>query len=181
MKRAPSGPTAHYPIAVADLADCEPPGIDVHLEALPELPADLGQLAGPLHADVHIELRGPHLLLHADVDGDLRLVCHRCLVEFPYHTDLAIDEHMVVEDDQSLETIEWELDTVTESIPPDGTIDLVDWLRQHIILNLPARQLCDSACTVPPTAAKGESNGDPRWASLQRLQDQQQGDDHGST
>src|SRR5690606_35295801 len=98
-----------------------------------------------------------------------------------YHADLAIDEHMVVEDDQSPETIEWELETVTESIPPDGTLDLVDWLRQHIILNLPARQLCDAACTVPPTAATGEPDVDPRWASLQRLQDLQQGDDHGST
>lgn len=179
--RTPERPTAHYAVAVEDLAAKEPPELDVHLEALPEMPSDLGSLAGPLHADVHMELRGPHLLMKAKAQGDLSLVCHRCLKDFAYHTDLRIDEHMVVQDELPTEEIEWEADTVSETIPPNGSLDLVDWLRQHLILNLPAKQLCDAACAVPQSAEQGETRGDPRWAALQQLQQPKQGDDHGTT
>lgn len=181
MRLPPKEATAHYAVTVADLANLEPSELDLQLEALPELPADLGRLAGPLHADIRLELKGQHLLLHAKADGDLQLVCHRCLREFPHHAALKVDEHMVVQAEQPIEELEWEMDTVAESIEPDEPLDLVDWLRQHLILGLPAKQICEASCEIPQTAVTDETLGDPRWAALSRLATPQQGDDHAST
>jgi uncharacterized metal-binding protein YceD (DUF177 family) len=165
---------------MAELAALDRPELDLHLLALPAIPADLGRLDGPVDARIHLELKGPHLLLHAKAQGDLHLVCHRCLKEFPHHAALAIDEHMVVEPERSDEELEWDMANVAESIDPNGSLELVDWLRQHLILDLPGKQLCETACALPETVAAGDDVGDPRWASLRQLKSSQ-GDDHATT
>lgn len=180
MRLPPATATDSFAVAMPELAALDRPEVDLHLLALPQLPADLGQLQGPLDARIHLELKGPHLLVHAEAEGDLQLVCHRCLSVFPHHAVLAIDEHLVVEPETAHDELEWDMANVAESVDPEGSLDLVDWLRQHLILGLPAKQLCDLACALPETAVAGDDEGDPRWASLRQLKSSQ-GDDHATT
>lgn len=181
MRLPPATATESFAVQMPELAALDRPEVDLHLLALPQMPADLGRLQGPLDARIHLELKGPHLLLHARAEGDLQLVCHRCLKEFPHHAVLAINEHMVVEPEKAPdEELEWDMANVAVSVDPDGELDLVDWLRQHLILDLPAKQLCDTACALPAAASAGEGEGDPRWASLRQLKSSQ-GDDHATT
>ena len=181
MRLPPATATESYSVAMESLALLDPAVVDLHLLALPDLPADLGRLVGPLDAQIRLELKGPHLLMRATATGDLSLVCHRCLKEFPYHTDLQITEHMVVQPDEpSEEELEWDMARIAEAVDPSGLIDLVDWLRQHLILDLPAKQLCDESCALAPAAVAQTAQGDPRWGALRQLTSDQ-GDDHGTT
>jgi uncharacterized protein len=181
MRLPPATATESYSVAMESLAQLDPAVVDLHLLALPELPTDVGRLAGPLDSQIRLELKGPHLLIHAKAAGDLQLVCHRCLQDFPYYAELTIDEHMVVQPDEpSEEELEWDMASVAVAVDPSGTIDLVDWLRQHLILDLPAKQLCDDACAIAPVAVAKADQGDPRWGALRRLTSDQ-GDDHGTT
>ena len=181
MRLPPATATASYALPIADLAAQEPPELDLELLAAPELPADLGRLTGPLTARIHLELKGPHLLMHAEATGDLALVCSRCVQDFPYHLALRVDEHMVVQADEPTdEELEWDMASVAETVAPDGALDLVDWLRQHLILDMPAKQLCAADCAPPQAAGDTAAEGDPRWGALRRLTPSQ-GDDHGTT
>jgi len=182
MRLPPAKPTEHFSVEIPELDALSPQEVDFHLLALPALPAEMGTLASPLDSQIHLELKGQHLLLKATAEGDLKLVCHRCLREYPYHAKLRIDEHMVVQADGPLdEELEWEMATVAETVDPNGSLDLVDWLRQHLILDLPAKQLCEQAvCETPQASVAAEDQGDPRWANLRRLTSPQ-GDDHGTT
>jgi uncharacterized metal-binding protein YceD (DUF177 family) len=181
MRLPPATATDSFAVQMEELAALDRPELDLHLLALPAMPADLGRLDGPLDARIHMELKGPHLLLHATAQGDLQLVCHRCLKEFPHHAALTIDEHMVVEPEKAHdEELEWDMANLAESVDPNGELELVDWLRQHLILDMPAKQLCQTACELPVTATAGEDEGDPRWASLRQLKSSQ-GDDHATT
>lgn len=181
MRLPPATATGSFAVQMAELAALDRPELDLQVLALPVLPPDLGRLTGPLDARIHLELKGPHLLLHATAQGDLQLVCHRCLKEFPHHAALTIDEHMVVEAETAdEEELEWDMANVAETIDPHGELDLVDWLRQHLILDLPAKQLCATACELPETARAGIDEGDPRWGALRQLKSSQ-GDDHATT
>jgi uncharacterized protein len=181
MRLPPATAIDSFAVEMAELSALAKPEMDLRLLALPQLPPDLGRLDGPLDAQIHLELKGPHLLLHATAQGDLHLVCHRCLKEFPHHASLTIDEHMVVEPETVTdEELEWDMASVAESIDPNGSLELVDWLRQHLILDLPAKQLCEAACELPETAQAGQDEGDPRWAALRQLKSSQ-GDDHATT
>jgi uncharacterized metal-binding protein YceD (DUF177 family) len=181
MRLPPATATDSFAVEMAELAALDKPELDLRLLALPALPADLGRLKGPLDARIHMELKGPHLLLHATAQGDLQLVCHRCLKEFPHHADLHVDEHMVVEAEKVAdEELEWDMASLAETVDPNGELELVDWLRQHLILDLPAKQLCETACELPATAPPAKDEGDPRWASLRQLKSSQ-GDDHATT
>ncbi|MBC7544212.1 MAG: DUF177 domain-containing protein [Candidatus Sericytochromatia bacterium] len=181
MRLPPATATESYSVAMESLAQFDPSEVDLHLLALPALPEDLGHLAGPFDCRIHLELKGPHLLIRAKATGDLNLVCHRCLKEFPFHTELQIDEHMVVQPDEpSEEELEWDMASVAVAVDPNGEIELVDWLRQHLILDLPAKQLCEASCEILPVAVAQESLGDPRWGALRQLTSDQ-GDDHATT
>jgi len=180
IKLPPETPVATYAVSMEDLAAIQPPELHVTLSAEPEFPADLGRLVGPLAAVIDLERKGPHLLVHARIKGELELVCHRCLSDYRQAVDLDVDEHMVVQKEEPEEEIEWELATVAESISPEGALDLVDFVRQHVILDLPAKQLCQAACALP-AAAMVTTEGDPRWSGLAALRQLEQGDDRATT
>jgi uncharacterized metal-binding protein YceD (DUF177 family) len=181
MRLPPATATASFAVQMADLLALDTPELDLHLLALPAMPEDLGRLDGPVDARIHLALSGPHLLVRAKVQGDLHLVCHRCLKEYPHHAELTIDEHMVVEPETDRDgELEWDMANVAETISPEGELELVDWVRQHLILGLPAKQICETACALPETAGTGDDEGDPRWVSLRQLKSSQ-GDDHATT
>ena len=133
----------------------------LHLEgeessAAYDLPAeDHLRPLGPLHYSLDAGSSATSLWVTGEIDLDLELECVRCLEKF---------EYPLVVPDVVMQT----------ELPPQETVDLTPYLREDILLALPAHPHCDwSGERVCPgrQEAKGESaesaegEGDPARAS----------------
>lgn len=119
-------------------------------------------------------------VVEADVSACLIIDCSRCLVEVPLESDFSF-RTAFVSSDQLTEEQEVELDLLDLelSFAEEDEVDLIDVIREQIILNLPAHPLCKEDCkglcevcgvdlnTARCDCKKEET--DPRWAALKDL------------
>lgn len=107
-----------------------------------DLPADEHQQPlGPLHYSLDVGASSTGLWATGEMALDLELACVRCLEKFPYPLEVP---------DVALQT----------ELPPQETVDLTPYLREDILLALPAYPHCDwSGERVCPgrQEARGES------------------------
>jgi uncharacterized protein len=152
---------------VAEIDDPLPPGTGVTAE---------GHVVGRIeltHGGSVVAARGE---LHVVIC----MTCDRCLVEYRYPLDLAVDEECALE---QVDLPEAALEAAGKAgqIPllNEDDLDLSELVRQVVAMNLPTRSLCRSDCaglcarcgqdlnTGPCRCREDES--DPRWAGLRGL------------
>jgi uncharacterized protein len=133
-----------------------------------------------LHGTVRLtRLRG-ELLLQGSLEGEVIVECSRCLepyvqslrmdLELEYQPSVALaagDDHALTEDDG------------VYSIDEHHTLDLVEAIREHVILSLPMQPLCRPDCAgICPICGGNRNQGacpghpdevDERMAVLARL------------
>lgn len=133
---------------------------------------------------VQVRLEVHRMMDHFQVDAAVGVQimgeCCRCLATA--HKELEGQLRLLV---QRKEASEDELDAVEEEedleiVPPGAKeIDLKDWLREAVLLELPIRIYGNDGCrdTDPDTCLDGhpvasgvqERGADPRWAALEAL------------
>lgn len=121
-----------------------------------------------------------YLQVNSQAKTIVTLNCDRCLQQYNYR--LAVDASEMIwlsaevpAAEPGLE-IEVTLDYPVETLSPRGYFSPEDWLYQQLTLQLPHRQLCDQNCEgILEEAEKIEQPVDRRWAALESLKEQMQG------
>ena len=121
------------------------------------------------------------LYIALEITTDMQVNCNRCLEPFIYHFNSNINAEIIHEN-----LFEYENDQIDDDIIyyKDNTFDLGKLIKEHIIMNIPIKLVCDEACQglCPKCGAKlgkGSCNCnhiqpydndiDPRLAKLKEL------------
>jgi uncharacterized protein len=140
------------------------PAEGVHLEGeeecpIPQLDPEEARCAGPLHYALDVGISEGALWVNGALTQPVKLRCVRCLESFPF--DIEVKEFAVH----------------TELTGPE-LVDLTPFMREDILLNLPAYPHCDReggrVCPVPVAMVKADGKEvlearPPEWSALDKL------------
>ncbi len=137
------------------------PAEGLHLEgeeacAIPELDAEGVKCTGPLRYALDLGISEGSLWVTGHLAQPVELKCVRCLEPFPF--DIEVPAF-----------------SIHHELTGPEEIDLAPYIREDILLNLPAHPHCDREggrkCPAEPVTAAPES-GDkrtPDWSALDKL------------
>lgn len=124
----------------------------------------------PVEGSLEVSHRGHFLEVSAEARTIVTLTCHRCLQQFNHRLHLEVEEIILIRDPEPL-PLELELqdeEDLLESLPPNGELDVEDWMYQHLHLEMPRQLPCRPDC--PGIAVEATAlTADPRWAALASL------------
>src|SRR5437016_4895132 len=131
-----------------------------HLEGdeecpIPELETDGIRCVGPLHYNVDLGVAGGALWASGSLSQPVELRCVSCLEKFVHEIQVSAF-------------------AVHTELPGPETIDLTSFMREDLLLNLPAHPHCDRdgdrICNVKKIKAeKPVSKGKSDWSELDKL------------
>lgn len=161
-----------------DLSDLlKSPGTSFKFHMEEEVELEGVKLIAPLIADFAFENTGKTLVIDAQVETKVLLQCSRCLEDFPFpihphFQESFTNEQLKLDIHGNLITREEEVVSVFEG----HVLDLTEFLRQNMIINLPLMPLCSLDCKgLCPICGKNLNEGecqcdkkkvDPRWQKL---------------
>ena len=140
------------------------PAEGLHLEGeeecpLPELDPEEARCAGPLHYAIDAGISEGALWANGQLTQPVELHCVRCLEPFPF--DIEVKDF-----------------TVHTDLAGPEVVDLTPFMREDILLNLPAYPHCDReggrVCPVPEVIKKADEKPvlearPPDWSALDKL------------
>lgn len=129
-------------------------------------------LEKPLKVNGTFSNNGKALVLTADVEGEMRTRCARCLDDIIVDAGFSVEESFVQSESKVPED--------DDIIVFDGyTIELDDVIKDNLIMNIKGRYLCDEDCKgLCPQCGADLNDGecgcsrefiDPRWSGLADL------------
>lgn len=121
------------------------------------------------------------LYITLEITTDMQAHCNRCLELFVYHFNSSINAEII---DENL--FEYEDDQIDDDVIyyKDNMFDLEKLIKEHIMMNIPIKLVCDEACQglCPKCGARIEKGScncnhlqphdndiDPRLAKLKEL------------
>jgi uncharacterized protein len=137
-------------------------------------------IGGGITGNITLSRSGDSVLISGILHASLRLLCGRCLECFPRSLEISV--HM----DFEKEVVggvanggEVENNDLDISFYKGETINLRDFIREELLLNLPMAYLCTDGCLgLCPRCGTNRNNsrcgcildeGDPKWAPLQKF------------
>lgn len=133
----------------------------------------------PIRGHLLVRHGGNFLEIVVQAETIVTLTCDRCLQN--YNKRLAIETSEII----WLEAIESDLDRLplerevsledlSETLPPNGNLDLEQWLYEQFSLAMPLRRLCGKDCkgAAKTSSGKTQEQIDSRWSSLASLKEQ---------
>lgn len=140
------------------------PAEGLHLEGeeecpIPQLEPEEARCAGPLRYALDVGISDGALWANGVLRQPVELRCVRCLESFPF----------------DIEVTEFSLHT---ELPGPELVDLTPFMREDILLNLPAYPHCDReggrVCPVPELLKKEDDSAvlevrPPDWSALDKL------------
>lgn len=147
-----------------------------------EMDLDSGNmwLASPAHFRGEAQLVGSKAHIRGLVTADVETVCSRCLEPVTRHIEAAFDDIFVdsAEETAAGET-ELDDDDLDEQLVIGGRVDLLDVVREQILLAMPDQIYCREDCRgLCPKCGENrnlidcncaDDEIDPRWAALKNL------------
>ena len=145
-----------------------------------KLDSDLARVNGVVNVAGTVSNGEDITIIEADVSAPIVIDCSRCLKEIPESRELSFrTAYSLSEDLEEEQEVELDLDDLELSISDEDEVDLIDIVREQIILNLPAHPLCKQDCKGLCEVCGGDLNKvncnckqeetDPRWAALKDL------------
>lgn len=135
----------------------------------------------PIRGRLQVTHHGNYLEVKARAETIITLTCHRCLQQYNHRLILNaseiiwIDEAANQPDEGPLER-ETALEDLVETLSPNGYFYPNEWMYEQLCLEIPSRQLCDSACEgielTPSSPGGAQPLADRRWAALEQLKKQ---------
>lgn len=129
---------------------------------------------------VEFQLRNNFILIGGKFETPVRLACDRCTKDYDMNLKFDIDEVIEVSDRPlPTEDLEFSVENFHEQITSIEQIDIVEYIRQYIILNIPTKKLCSETCInddINAFNAKAENEVDPRWEKLGSFKDKIKGE-----
>ncbi|REJ78128.1 MAG: DUF177 domain-containing protein [Acidobacteria bacterium] len=145
-----------------------------------DLETDLASVEGDISVTGEVSNEDTMTVVRAEVKAPLNIDCSRCLAEIPTDQDFSFKNAFIAGDNVSDEQeVELDLQDLELSFAREEEVDLVDIVREQIILNLPAHPLCKEDCKGLCEVCGANLNEkscdckqeetDPRWAALKNL------------
>jgi len=105
------------------------------------------KLVHPVNVVLTVNRRTDHIRIEGRIEGELEVMCHRCLKPFAYPLNEAVDVYLI-EEDKAAEMDEKELESDELQYEFfDGEVIEVDQLvAEQIFLALPVKVLCSEDC-----------------------------------
>lgn len=105
------------------------------------------KLPRPVKVKLHLTNTGASVLIEGQLESEVELECSRCLKSFRRPVAARIEEEFV----KTLPArrgaeIELKAQDFVYPIEPDNTLDLGEIIRQNLLLSLPVKPLCETAC-----------------------------------
>lgn len=185
MKTSEESPA--WVIDIRDLRDGENPvAFEVSAERFHEFVQevdDLYRADAPCAVDLVVTKVNEMVLLQGSVTGPVEAECARCLkpLERPLAMQLRwtlLPKTALADDVSPEDEIELTTEDLDTSFYEGDTIDLLELVREAILLELdpiPRCDVdeCDGSAYVQPPADPGETATDPRWAPLLKWKENQ--------
>ena len=145
-----------------------------------ELDSDLARIRTETEVSGSVTAGDPITVVEARVESGISIDCSRCLRELQNELQLDFKTAFVSSEELSDEQeVELDLQDLEVSFSDEDEIDLVDVVREQMILALPSRPLCSEDCkglceicginlNEASCDCKQEET-DPRWAALKNL------------
>jgi uncharacterized protein len=132
---------------------------------------------GPVEVQVTAEKTGNQIFLSASIGAEGVFACDRCLMEFRQKLTPGYRMNYVLE---SADANRYDPSEVQVISPAQSVIDIVEDVRQTILLSVPLKLLCGESCKgLCPVCGKNrnlepcncrDEVPDSRWDELKRLQ-----------
>ena len=106
------------------------------------------EFGAEISADLTLKSLGQFIEISGSIQGELKLICDRCLHEFDYDLDIDIEETFAKQSLQDEYSQEFELQRgqfITD-LNGEKEIDIYDLLYQSVILALPNKKVCGINC-----------------------------------
>ncbi|GIW21451.1 MAG: hypothetical protein KatS3mg068_0458 [Candidatus Sericytochromatia bacterium] len=122
--------------------------------------------------NITFTLRNSFILSKGSFISSLKLTCDRCNNSFNTELKFSIDESIEVINRKCnyQKELELKLDETFEQVLHTEKINVIDYIRQFIIINIPYKNLCSIECKNDKINAldsyKEENSIDPRWKDL---------------
>ncbi|MEW6096701.1 MAG: DUF177 domain-containing protein [bacterium] len=105
------------------------------------------KLTSPVSIKLHLINRGQVVRITGTLKGEVLLQCSRCLESFNYklerdfETELCEEKHEI-----KSERLELKRKDLEKTFYHGDNVNLIDEIRQQIILSLPMKQICKKDC-----------------------------------
>jgi uncharacterized protein len=163
---------------------------ELELTAPSELEVGMARLApgSKMPADIRIESVLDGVLVTLDFDFEVEAECARCLEPFTWTDRAHVTELFLYEETDSrgrvVPAVEDESDELTVFHVREDSIDLLEVVRDAIVLDLPLSPLCRPDCLgicpqcgeIVEDASHGHATTDARWSALEGLLDSPKND-----
>ena len=106
------------------------------------------EFSAEISADLTLKSLGQFIEISGSIQGELKLICDRCLHEFVYDLDIEIDETFAKGSLQDEYSQEFEIQggQFITDLNGEKEIDIYDVLYQSVILALPNKKVCGINC-----------------------------------
>lgn len=103
---------------------------------------------GPVRAEIILERKGRRVFLEGTMNAELVIYCDRCLEPYVYQAPNEIRAVFELMENSLHSKAEHslsrnEMDTILLKVP---AIDVFDFLKQHVVLNVPLKSICRPDC-----------------------------------
>ena len=110
-------------------------------------PDDDYRVAGPVNVSMDVEKAGGDAFrVTGRVTATLQLECGRCLEDFQVPVDAAFELRYVPLENDGVGEREIAEDDLTTAFYREGSLDVIDLVREQFQLALPMKPLCAAAC-----------------------------------
>ncbi len=144
--------------------------IDIDAEMpIPDHDGDDEVFPQPVRVRVKVSPTGTGVLVQGRVTGVAKQICSRCLQMYALPLDIPVTVEYRLESEMPRPYHEFEDEE--EWFPVEGEfIDLLEPIRQHLLVALPMKPLCDEECPgLEGTVPEEEAAEDPRMQALAEL------------
>ena len=125
--------------------------------------------AGNTKGKVRFQLRNNFIIITGEIEVPVKVACDRCGKDYNIDLEFDIDEVLEVNDDPYPDgEVEFNAEDVQEQVRSDEQIDIEDYIKQYIVINVPTKKLCSETCVNEKlNDFNSKSEGiDPRWEKL---------------
>jgi len=149
-------------------------------------PVDIDGEESPVSGHVKMMRTDRGIIVKANLTGEMKITCSRCLAEFNWPLKLDFqEEYFQTVDMVSGSRLSLPKDTGNFTIDPKHILDFREAVRQYALLSVPMKALCQEKCAgVCPECGQNLNQEpcecsmkkvDPRWAPLLKLEDKLKG------
>ena len=125
------------------IPEIPPQGLDLELQETIE--SDI--FFSPVGAQLRMEKVGTEVMVKGSLIADIKLQCSRCLKDFRSVLSVPIDVvYHPVEEFKGEDKHEIKFEDLDMDFYSGEKLDLLDLLREQIMLNLPMKPLCNELC-----------------------------------